>query len=879
MKKRENRSKLILEFLSISLLSLLLISSVIGNNADNTFYYYNDFSLNYYNNGDDIIEFNNNYNRTGNNNYIYDISNITYINNSNMYIKHNQNTDNNNNFYTQYIPLFNSSNNPVLSNFKNYTIITKIKKISDYGDSTFGLYFYSQINNTNTSSNSDNGYYYLYSKESDSANAYFRFKGNEEASYLIDDVYRDNNTPILFNNYYFINFTVINNLNGSVEIKAKIWNSTEPQPNDYEISGYLFNAGAGILLNGTFGFITKNCNMLIDYVEFYSNDYKEIEFIPENAVSYWKLNNNTLDSINGNHGSTTSINFTNNNFIEDYSLSLNRNVPDYLNLSYLFISKHDKSFSFSLWINFSILDNTEYIISQYGGDMRFMIYVIKQSNNKIGYHIIKRNFNSYAVISNKTINNTNEFYNIVFQYSGINRRLELWVNGQFEGNDTFIVISETPNSNKFYVGNNPQWSGTSGDFNIDEISYFDKFLNENEIKQIYRQFGNETEEEEEEDIIPPNISKFIYPENNSLLYDFNGSIIFNITESGNCSLNDTRFKFISKTDNNKTFHFKNISNYIDYGNISIRLYCRDNSYNWNNNSILNFTYLYNDTIPPYFNIFYPLNNSYLNNVSWNLSIILFNLSDNIGIDKCWINNSRFIKVNNTNFLFNDSYDYDNIIFNNLNISCNDTSGNVYSITDYFFTIDSQPPVLLSYSNIQFNYENISFTVNINESSLMYWQYGNLNCNSYSESGNTEPNYHYPSYTIYANNLDDDTTYYFNISLIDRANNSNIVNSSYCINITTDKSSVVTQVIINMESNKDTLLFIGIMFMYFAFLFISFNYQQPMLLIFTSFFGIFISLWLWFDTNGSVNIDFPKILIALFLMFNAYLIIGNTKKAE
>ncbi len=847
--------------------------------SNNNFYYHNDF--NDYNNGSSVTEFYN-YNRTGNNNYIsFNNSiinfNVSYINNSNFYIKPLP-SGSNNLFYTQYLQY----DTGVLLNFKNYTIITKIKKVADYGDSTFGLYFYSQINNTiNGDSDSENGYIYLYSKDSDSVNSSFRFKGNEESTYLVNNVSRDINTPVIVNEWYNLNFTILNLNNGSVLLKAKIWNSTQTQPNDYEISNYIFNAGMGLLYNGSFGFIVKDCNMIIDSVKFYSNDFnfsKEL-FLYENITGYWHLdNNNTLDSSGNNHHAyiVGNTNFNLTDYVDgDSSLTFKRN-NDGLNLTQIFPVTSYTSWSYSIWVKFNILSTyNDYLLSKRNlGITRHEVLLYKAINDTIIYRMTSGNVgNTYCYGNLNVINDTDKFYNVIITYNSSSKLMKLYIDNVLQDN-TIFPYDTTSNTYKFWIGYNPEYSvNVQLDGTIDEIMMFEDYvLTTDNVEYIYGLYENVTEK----DNISPDIDIFIYPQNNSILYDFNGSILFNITESGNCSIifsNDSVvYSLFSSTANNTMFHFKNLSA-VNYGDKLINISCRDMAYNWNNDSIrLYFSYLYNDTILPHFNIHYPLNNSYLNNLSWvNLSIVLFNLTDNIEVDECIINNSKFIKHNNTYFTFNKSgYYYNNIKFN-LSISCNDTSNNIYNINNYVFTIDSQIPIITSYTNNTINHENISFTISINESSLVYWQYSSIDCNSFTHSGNTAPNgYYYPSYTLNTINHDELTTYYFNLTVVDRANNSNNDNYCYVVTSTESPAGATTQVTVNIDLNEGLLL-LAVLGIYFAFLYLSFSLRNPMMLIFSCILGIFLSIWLWFDISNTIN--FPKILIALFLMFNAYMIFG------
>jgi len=369
---------------------------------------------------------------------------------------------------------------------------------------------------------------------------------------------------------------------------------------------------------------------------------------PDNdCFSYYSMDNNyilnniTLDYYNNNNlylnnNITTGVFLLNN---EAYKFD---GENDYLNSINTFEKLDGASeVTVNYWINISHLGDYDYVFVYRKGTNYFMneysggghtIY-LEAYNNDISsncyvgyiypYFIDKKTMVTIIFNGNKTgYDKLSLYLNSTLQ----NRTLDVGTCP-----DILASINET-----FYIG---QDSFGSNFFNgtLDEFGIWNRSLSQSEINDLY---NNGYGDFPENDTIPPKIN-LIYPINKTYYNNYNGSIILNISENGNCSLNNSDW-VLQFNDNINMFNFYR-SGIIPDNNYSISYYCNDISGNWNNNSF----WFISDIISPNSNLINPLNNSLWNN---NVSIEL-SYSDSLGLYKT--NTTIFNKSNINDVMFND----------------------------------------------------------------------------------------------------------------------------------------------------------------------------------------------------------------------------------
>ncbi|MBI2172777.1 MAG: S8 family serine peptidase [Candidatus Aenigmarchaeota archaeon] len=123
-----------------------------------------------------------------------------------------------------------------------------------------------------------------------------------------------------------------------------------------------------------------------------------------------------------------------------------------------------------------------------------------------------------------------------------------------------------------------------------------------------------------------------------------------------------------------------------------------------------------DTKAPSINVTSPVNQTYFTtNISINYTV-----GDEISLDKCWYTNSTGsnISLGCTNITFIAAID----AFNEINVSANDSRGNI-NTTQIFFSTDIRPVVnITSPSNLTYNYTNITlnFSASANNGLDLCW---------------------------------------------------------------------------------------------------------------------------------------------------------------
>lgn len=352
----------------------------------------------------------------------------------------------------------------------------------------------------------------------------------------------------------------------------------------------------------------------------------------------------------------------------------------------------------------------------------------------------------------------------------------------------------------------------------------------------------------------PNVT-LIYPINDTVYYNYNGSIIISINESGNCILNNSNWYLNYSTST--LFHFKN-NTVLNYGIYNLSYNCSDN-YNNSVGGIFGFTHLLNDTIAPLISNLYPSMNDttyYIYNGS-----LIINTSEN---STCIINNSLW-KLNQSNGTLFHFKNISNIDYGEYDLlfSCNDTSINKNSNS-----LNIVFKYRLKYLLSLFYPENNTLFTNITPFQNFIIVEGNKNYSSCNISNND----------FYFSTLDSlpKKYYFYNNTII-----SGLVNYSITVNCTDYENETdllyfkfqinenysfgeITKVSLDLASSFILFAVIGL---YILLLYMTFKTQNPAIAVFCSVFGLFMILWLWNST------DFPRILSAVFGIFNGYILFG------
>lgn len=172
-------------------------------------------------------------------------------------------------------------------------------------------------------------------------------------------------------------------------------------------------------------------------------------------------------------------------------------------------------------------------------------------------------------------------------------------NASFEKKCVSSYVTDHPISTSRYDDH----GSTIDDAYRDEWTYIERNCTQQDVIDINNNLtrGNQYPFTQPGDSTPPNVT-VVYPVNTTHYNDFNGTLILDLDEAGNCSINDSDFDATQVSDTRTKFI--NNTNLAEK-NYSIAYYCNDNSGNWNNES---FWFVYDKTYPV-ISLYSPLNES------------------------------------------------------------------------------------------------------------------------------------------------------------------------------------------------------------------------------------------------------------------------------
>lgn len=259
------------------------------------------------------------------------------------------------------------------------------------------------------------------------------------------------------------------------------------------------------------------------------------------------------------------------------------------------------AFTVSVWVYFNESINKS---SFYLRDNNLM--ALQTNNNGFidcGY---KDTVTSWELASSSSAVEFNKLYHILCTWDGSNIRL--YINNSLEDTEA-TGSSMTVDNNNDCIGSNcrPSAAGQQHYYSfqgiIDEMGYWDAALNSTQRTDVYNQglSGLRLDHAAPADSTPPTVT-VTYPTNATHTNNWNGTLILDLNEPGNCSINNSDFNKTQVNDN-RTIFINNTN--LEDKNYSIAFYCNDVSNNWNNKT---FWFVY-DTAYPIINLYSPLNES------------------------------------------------------------------------------------------------------------------------------------------------------------------------------------------------------------------------------------------------------------------------------
>jgi hypothetical protein len=273
---------------------------------------------------------------------------------------------------------------------------------------------------------------------------------------------------------------------------------------------------------------------------------------------------------------------------------------------------------------------------------------------------------------------------------------------------------------------------------------------------------------------------------------------FNISSNENLSLckitlNDWKTNYTMTAFNSSYFNYNN--NSIGDSSYTARFYCEDLASNINNTEAVTFVV---DAFGPNATLIIPLNGTYLNNRTQNLTV---NISDIIGVKNVTLYvynstnelvNSTSRNVSGTNAVFGIVYEflYDGIF--NWFYRVFDLAGNTFATQNNTITVDTIFPALDYGSGTLGNYANVSQNFIYANATVNETNFANLTFYLYSESSFSLLNYSFfndSTRTVNWTGLSDGS-YYYNFTVTDKANNKN---SSLTRKITLDTSNPLVSI--------------------------------------------------------------------------------------
>jgi hypothetical protein len=273
--------------------------------------------------------------------------------------------------------------------------------------------------------------------------------------------------------------------------------------------------------------------------------------------------------------------------------------------------------------------------------------------------------------------------------------------------------------------------------------------------------------------------------------------------------------------------------------------------------LFNLDYL-GDVIAPNITFIYPVNDTYYSN--FNGSIIL-NMTEP---GSCDLNDTDFPAVSDNTTIFNFAANLSLIPdgFYSIFANCSDAFNNE-NTAEINFTIDRENPYIYD-----FNPEEHENTLNISaffNDSILFYHY-NYTFGGSCDNGDIKYQSAYYNSTLLRDfgSLNDNTTYYLNITFFDYAGNFNY--SCYALYTEASAATVSMSELIEYFEVADAMLnalIIGVI-IYIIMLAASMYFQSYAMGFFSAAYGLIFSVYMY------NNYDSLKLVIAVFFCFNAYL---------
>lgn len=207
-------------------------------------------------------------------------------------------------------------------------------------------------------------------------------------------------------------------------------------------------------------------------------------------ISYWKLDNNLLDSLALHNGTATNIvyatgksgngiNFVNDTQKADFGSSTDFQFSDGIITDY--------PFSTSFWIKYNSLGNFSVVSRKENGG--FLMYT-GSTGAKFRFLLSKdSSFSGYLLTETISDLTTNVWYNIINTYDGSKTvsGMKTYINGTLIAvtnlsAGVYTCMNNAGNSNLWLTG---QWFGSASNNITDEFGIWNRVLTSTEVTEIY----------------------------------------------------------------------------------------------------------------------------------------------------------------------------------------------------------------------------------------------------------------------------------------------------------------------------------------------------------------------------------------------------------
>jgi len=204
----------------------------------------------------------------------------------------------------------------------------------------------------------------------------------------------------------------------------------------------------------------------------------------QNLVSYWKMEGNSNDVVDGNNGTDTSITYgTSYGKILQGTLfngsSSYISIANNANINFL----QSSPFTLSVWIKLGATTDQHIIDKQQNVTNEFnYCFIVDGTTQKLAFYVSKQNIAGTGILTNSAVT-TGVWYHLVGISDGTN--ISLYLNGVQQGTTTAISFSgatqclATLYFGKFY--NNTEYF--NGD--LDEVGIWNRALSSDEVLALY----------------------------------------------------------------------------------------------------------------------------------------------------------------------------------------------------------------------------------------------------------------------------------------------------------------------------------------------------------------------------------------------------------